>query len=394
MKSQRQKPSSVAESLSPIIRVRRGIPDLTRLLLFVRAGGRCEFDGCPRYLMEHPVTLTEGNFAQVAHVVAFRPGGPRGRTRLRPKYIHAPQNLMLLCPQCHKLIDDDPKDYTRRTLTEYKRRHERWIKQATGLAPERKTALIVFTAPIGKQTVSISYDHMLEAVAPRYPISREGLEMDLTNLLEENSSVNAVVQQTVAARLSRYFEPKGEWQRTGHLSIFALGPMPLLIFLGSQLSNKVSADLFQRHRDTESWTWKKSGAPVKYKFGRIRNGSDSGHAALLLCLSGSGPRENLPSHIDSTYSVYELTLDGLTPSPTFLSLREDLERFRIAYQEALAEIGKIHGGLKELELFPAVPAPVAVLCGRETLPKIHPALRVYDYDKAYGGFSYQLTVNA
>jgi putative hydrolase of the HAD superfamily len=28
---------------------------------------------------------------------------------------------------------------------------------------------------------------------------------------------------------------------------------------------------------------------VKYKFGRIRNGSDSGHAALLLCLSRSGP---------------------------------------------------------------------------------------------------------
>ena len=76
---------------------------------------------------------------------------------------------------------------------------------------------------------------------------------------------------------------------------------------------------------------------------------------------GSGPRENLPSHIDSTYFVYELTLDGITPSPTFLSLREDLENFRIAYQGALAEIAKIHGSLKELDLFPAMPAPVAVL---------------------------------
>jgi hypothetical protein len=393
MTRRRHNTSMAAGSRSPVIRVRR-IPDLKRLLLFVRAGGRCEFDGCPRYLMEHPVTLTEGNFAQVAHIVAFRPDGPRGRTLFRLKYIHAPQNLMLLCPQCHKLIDDHPKDYTRRTLTEYKRRHEKWIKQATGLSPERKTALIVFSAPIGKQTVSVSYDHMLEAVAPRYPISREGLEIDLTNLLEENSSVNAVAQKNIATRLSRYFEPKGEWQRTGHLSIFALGPMPLLIFLGSQLSNKVSTDLYQRHRDTESWTWKKSGVPVKYKFHKIRNGSDSGRAALLLCLSGSGPRENLPPEIDSTYFVYELTLDGMTPSPTFLSLREDLENFRIAYQEALAEVARVQGSLKELDLFPAVPAPVAVLCGRETLPKIHPALRVYDYDKAQGGFTYQLTVNA
>jgi hypothetical protein len=235
---------------------------------------------------------------------------------------------------------------------------------------------------------------MLEAVAPRYPISREGLEIDVTNLLEENPGVNAVAQQNIATRLARYFEPKGEWQQTGHVSIFALGPIPLLIFLGSQLSNKISTDLYQRHRDTESWTWKKTGTPVRYKFQKIRDGSDSSRVALLLCLSGSGPRGNLPPEIDSTYWVYELTLDRTTPSPTFLSLREDLENFRIAYQDALAAIAKDHQSLKELDVFPAVPAPVAVLCGRETLPKIHPALRVYDYDKARGEFAYQLTVNA
>lgn len=379
--------------LSPVVPARR-IPDLTRLVLFVRAGGRCEFDGCPRYLMEHPVTLTEGNFAQVAHVVAFRTDGPRGHLRSRPRNIHSLQNLMLLCPQCHKLIDDNPQDYTRHTLSEYKRRHEKWIKQATGLSPDKKTALLVFSAPIGKQTVSISYDHMLEAVAPRYPISREGLEIDLTNLLAESSAVTAVAKQNIADRLARYFEPEGEWQRTGHVSLFALGPMPLLIFLGSQLSNKVSTDLYQRHRDSESWTWKKSGPPVKYRFRALQTGSDKNKVALLLCLSGCGPRDNLPAQIDATYSVYEITLDGTTASPTFLSLREDLERFRIAYQDALAEITKEHWGLTEIDLFPAVPAPIAVLCGRETLPKTHPALRVYDYDKTQGGFTYQLTVNS
>lgn len=300
---------------------------------------------------------------------------------------------MLLCPQCHKLVDDHPREYTKRTLVAYKRRHEKWIKQATGLSPERKTALLIFTAPIGKQTVSISYDHILEAVAPRYPISREGLEIDLTNLLEENPSFIEAAQRNIATRLSRYFEPQGESHEAGHLSVFALGPMPLLMFLGSQLSNKVSTDLFQRHRDAENWVWKKSGQPVNYRFHTIRTGSDKTRIALLLCLSGSGPRENFPSHMDSTYSLYELTLDGVTPSPTFLALREDLENFRIAYQDALAEISTIHGNPKELDLFPAVPAPVAVLCGRETLPKVHPALRVFDYDKARGGFVYQLTVN-
>lgn len=393
MSSARRRGKTIAAPrlLSPVIGIRH-VPDLTRLLLFVKAGGRCEFDGCPHYLIEHPVTLTEGNFAQVAHIVAFRPDGPRGRVTRRPKNIHRLENLMLLCPQCHKLIDDHPNEYTRRTLTEYKRRHEKWIRQAVGMSPDRKTALLVFTAPIGKQTVAIGYDHMLEAVAPRYPVSREGLEIDLTNLLEEKPSVNAVAQETIASRLDRYFD-SGEWQRTGHVSVFALGPMPLLVYLGSRLSNKVSMDFFQRHRDTENWSWKKSGVAVKYKFHKIRGGDDSKCVALLLCLSGTGPRENLPAEIDSAYAVYEMTLDGMTASPTFLSRREDLEGFRSAFQEALAEISKVHGSLRELDLFPAVPAPVAVLCGRETLPKVHPALRVFDYDKANGGFVYQLTVN-
>src|SRR5437016_5037081 len=99
--------------------------------------------------------------------------------------------------------------------------------------------------------------------------------------------------------------------------------MPLLIFLGSQLSNKVSTDLYQRHRDTESWTWKKSGRPVKYRFQTVQTGSDESRVALLLCLSGSGPREMLPAQIDPAYFVYELTLDGTTPSPTFLSRSEE-----------------------------------------------------------------------
>jgi hypothetical protein len=103
----------------------------------------------------------------------------------------------------------------------------------TGLSPDRKTSLITFTAPIGRPTVAIPFDHMLEAVAPRYPISRLGLEIDLTNLLEENAVVTRAAEQNITARLSRFFEPGGEWQQAGHLSLFALGPMPLLAFLGS-----------------------------------------------------------------------------------------------------------------------------------------------------------------
>jgi hypothetical protein len=385
---------AVRRSMSPILSVQtRHIPSIVRLALFVHAGGRCEFDGCNRYLLEHPLTLTEGNFAEVAHVIAFRPDGPRGKQRLRPSNINDLGNLMLLCPDCHKLIDEHPSDYTLRALDEFKSRHERRIRHVTGLGPGQKTSILAVLAPIGKQNVALPFDHVIEAVSPRYPVSRHGTRVDLTQLPGEAGSFLAVAVDTVRTRVARLLEPGGEAEQTGHLSLFALGPIPLLVFLGSQLSNKVPVDVYQRHRDKENWTWKESGDPVEFEFRRLRVGSDRSRVSLVLSLSGAINLQSLPSEIDGTFSIYELTLKRTTPNPTFLRIRRDLEIFRTAYQEALGAIMLEHGSGGSLHLFPAVPAPLAVLCGRELLPKAHPELRVYDFDAAKGGFQFQLTVN-
>src|ERR1700752_2273008 len=101
----------------------RRVAPFTKLLLFVGAGGRCEFDGHNKYLLRHSMTLTEGNFAQMAHIVAFSPKGPRGARRFSAKYLNFAANLMLLCHECHKLIDTDPERYTVKALKKFKQRH-------------------------------------------------------------------------------------------------------------------------------------------------------------------------------------------------------------------------------------------------------------------------------
>ena len=89
----------VANTASPVTGVaRRQIKDTTKLRLFVVAGGRCEFDGCNQYLMDHHLTHDRGNFGEMAHIVAFRPEGPRGTNAARPVDINEPDNVMLLCP--------------------------------------------------------------------------------------------------------------------------------------------------------------------------------------------------------------------------------------------------------------------------------------------------------
>src|SRR3989304_3994716 len=107
-------------TVSPVIRQRR-IPIDVKVFLFVNAGGRCEFDGCNKYLLRHHLTKTEGNYADMAHIVGFSKGGPRGGHASRPEDIHEPRNLMLVCRDCHKLIDDAPETYSVTTLKEYNR---------------------------------------------------------------------------------------------------------------------------------------------------------------------------------------------------------------------------------------------------------------------------------
>ena len=366
----------------------RGVKPLTRLLLFVRAGGICEFDGCNRYLLEHHVTLTEGVFAEMAHIVAFKPDGPRGRSGARPVDINDVRNLMLLCPTCHKLIDDCPDDYTREALEKYKSSHEKRIRYMTSLSPDRKTAVVILKAPIGGQTVAVPFDQVVDATAPRYPNNREGTIIDLTGIADSGAAFIQAAKDTIARDVDRFLSANGEGHKADHLSIFALAPMPLLAFLGRRLSNKIPSEVYQRHRDIENWTWKRSGPPVKYVFRRRRAGR--GSISLILSLSGVIPLNALPA--TGRGSVYEITLQGATPKPTYLRTRRDLEGFRIVYQEALGTIIQNHGLVKTINLFPAVPAPVAFLCGRELLPKVHPKLRIYDYDKTKGGFKFTLEV--
>jgi hypothetical protein len=250
---------------------------------------------------------------------------------------------------------------------------------------------MVLKARVGGDAVQVPFDQIIEATAPRYPSSSQPFEIDLTGFSDRGTAFIRTASDEIEQRVKRFFDPGSEGFRAQHISVFALAPIPLLVFLGRQLTNKVPSEVFQRHRDTEDWTWKKAGRAARYTFRRRRAGNGRG-VALLLSLSGTIPLSTLPDDIRRTHTIYEITLDRMTPKPTYLRLRSDLETFRIVYQEALGAILKNHGLVRSIQLFPAIPAPVAVLCGRELLPKVHPRLRVYDYDKTKGGFDFTLEV--
>jgi hypothetical protein len=380
---------------SPVKRPSRSILPAAKILLAARAGGRCEFAGCNEYLFEHPLTLTDGNFSQHAHIVAFSEDGPRGHEGARPQDINIVDNLMLLCPLCHKLIDDNPGDYARSVLEKYKQDHEERIKHVTGLGPDMRTSVVQLKATIGGSAVDIPAAHIYEAVAPRYPTDKKGHIIDLTAYGQENrEEYYRLARSKIEQDAVRLYAPGMDVEATRHISLFALAPIPLLVLLGHCLSNKVAVDFYQRHRTgAEPWKWKTDGTTARYKLHKRRDGRDPKAIALVLSLSGTIDDRLLPSSIDNRLTVYEITLDSDIPNPEFLRQRDDLEGFRVVYRRFLAELMRDHSAVQELPVFPAVPAPIAVTCGHDLLPKVHPVLVVYDYDKASGGFINRLRIN-
>lgn len=386
-------PSQPARSTSPVRTVRR-IPEATKILLAVRSGGRCQFPGCNKYTFEHALTLRDGNFSERAHVVAFSEAGPRGRAGERPEDIHDISNLMHLCFDCHKLVDDNPTEYPRSVLEAYKAEHESRIRHVTGLGPDLRTSVVQLKALIGGQAVDIPPRQIYSAVSPRYPSDRRGHIIDLTNIPVDSDEFMRIAAQTIDREVDRLYATGMDVEKTRHVSLFALAPIPLLVHLGRQLSNKIVVDLFQRHRDGGNpWSWRTSGEPADYVTSQLQRGSDPRRVAVVLSLSGPILRDRLPADIDDSFTVYETTLSNGKPSVDFMRQRADLERFRMAYRTFLAVLMRDHPGVRELHVFPAVPAPVAVALGHDLLPKVHPALLVYDDDKARGGFTLRIRTN-
>lgn len=371
--------------------VTRSIKDKTQL--YVYAGGRCEFDGCNKYLLRHPLTHKEINLGQMAHIVAFSEAGPRGNIKDRPADINNSDNLMLMCHQCHKLIDDNPDEYSRETLINYKKAHEERIFWLTSAAPNRQTSVVILKSKIGGQTVKLSQAEIHEAVSPRYPASRNGTTIDLTKISDEGKEFYVVAAREIKRQIERILTDVLEDDKTNYISLFALAPMPLLALTGNLLGNKIPTDFYQRHRDTENWTWKTDGNSAEYKIERIAEGSDDKRVILILSLSGKIHLDKLPSRVVKNANIYEITLGNAAPNPNFLRQRQDLTAFKDVYQLALREIGSRHGKVDKIHLFPAVPAPVAVLCGRELMPKVDPILVIYDDDKRLGGYQKILEVN-
>lgn len=112
----------------------------TRVRVWGRAAHRCSFEGCRKHLeIDDGVVAEPSLVGEVAHMVAEKISGPRGDSALVEEERNSYENLLLLCKDHHKLVDDNPREYSVARLKKMKHGHEEWVRESlAGYDPEKQ----------------------------------------------------------------------------------------------------------------------------------------------------------------------------------------------------------------------------------------------------------------
>lgn len=378
--------------------------DVDRRLLWVRAGGRCTL--CKTYLLEGNLSAKEVPLGEGAHIVGREKSekSARGLHELPVNERDTADNLMLACPSCHNEIDKQlvagllDVDF----LLAKKREHEADIKQRTGLAKDRRTAIVRMAGEIrGRRVMEMPRDAAAEAViqsSGRFPhfaesYDRQGVEIDLRDLPGEEPLTDNYYE-TSRAKIDRAVDnqirPAIQEGSITHLSVFAFARLPLLVYLGAKLDDSFPLDVYQRHRSSGSWSWPTDVLTASFTVTPSVDGNqDAAEGVLITNLSGTTPLTDLPPDLDGLPN-WAIDIDGDTAEDVFRS-PADLAAFVETIRAFFTGLESTHKGIKRLHLFGAMPISSALafgICLKSD--SLRPVVALYD--RTPTGYRYALEV--
>lgn len=364
--------------------------------LWARAAGRCQFSGCNRILYKSPVTQDHVNISEKAHIYSFSEKGPRGwgPFKKNPRKLNDVSNLLLVCHDCHKVIDQDDKEqkYPASLLLEWKEQHEQRVEIVTGISPHKKSYIVLYGANIGNEKSLVQYNLAVEAVFPeRYPTSNSPIELSMS---WQNDDSKFDYWETEKTNLNRNFQsrirPIIEVDQQAHFSLFALAPQPLLIHLGALFTDKIPVDVYQPLREPKTWRWQKY--PDNFKFIITEPANYDRQPILVFSLSGKITEDRIVSVVGGNINIWEVSVGEDFLHNDFMQSEIQLKKFRQTVRKLLVLIKQKHGQSTPLHIFPAMPVSCAIELGRVRMPKADVPWIIYDQNNKRNAFIKTITI--
>ena len=351
--------------------------------LCARSGGRCQFRGCNKILFRDGVTLKEFNNTNVAHIVASRPTGPRGDAKRSYLLSDKLENLMLMCPDHHHLIDHEAvAQYPEEVLLAMKAEQERNVERVCEALNAEQTHLLSLRSKIrGDKEVTICRDQMLEAVLPEKrpaEADRIVLDVEVSHFYREPVFWRDA-ELMLRHKFDRFVGSVVEMDKKAHFSVFPLAPIPLIIKLGYLMGDKIRADVFQKRRSPDTWKWQAKDSGSFFLECRdpkpLRKGSG---VSLVVSLSAAIAKERRIEFAKFVGAKWMYELCATSPGVDCISSKKDLSEFWHAYQQLMEVIKCDHPRCKRISVLVAAPVSAAFEIGRRYMPGIYPVLDVYE----------------
>jgi 5-methylcytosine-specific restriction endonuclease McrA len=366
--------------------VKRGaIKDSVRNALWARTAGRCTI--CNRRLLGDSRTyLHSVLLAELAHNIGATegPDSPRRKDNDGVVDTESEENLLLLCHDCHKIVDhpDHIDFFPPEKLREIKESFERRIEMVTENGGLTRTAAL----RVGSQIRGSL------ALASQREVAETLLAVNYLGLVETQRSGDFTcrihgaaggrgfwdaAQQAIddTLNLVRQAIDSGDVER---ISVFAIAPIPLLVYLGWHLDDKTPTRIFQKHRDQfVGWSWAGQGDPVEFEVSATDSQADAEDVVLTCAVTSEVNTAFLPESIADAPRV-EIRPVDIAPDPTLISHERSLANFAAQWRAALATAESRYPAARRWHLVASAPVTIAIEAGRAVMRDAHPPVTVYE----------------
>lgn len=364
---------------------RRPLRKVEEAHLWVACGGICSFEGCNKRLIE----TSSGDLTNVgikAHIIGHAKNSPRHEYMEEYGYtqetLEDVSNLMLMCHYHSKLIDDDhTKDkFPPDRLFKMKKDHEEQI--ASWSESNKKKSIALIHKRLGGPLTDIEFDGdvpfiLIDAVEDQTvfkDFTREGWE--------EAKKRNEELYERFLAKMKEKNANVGE--------VFPLSPIPLLIHLGSLLTDTVPYSIYQYNRETGLWV---SDNPTQEKDVTLTTFTDikqNEELAVLVSVSGVVKRKSVEETLKRETDFISFGVDD--PNLKRILYREDVVNIQSKIKGDIEKLLQQHD-YEKIHLFYDGPAGLAIEIGRGINPSIWSEVCLYQYNgRMKPKYQYALTI--
>ncbi|WP_273483927.1 SAVED domain-containing protein [Desulforamulus ruminis] len=339
--------------------------------LWVSSGGICAFDECHQPLVFDDIG-TIVNVADKAHVIAHSTDGPRGDERekygLSEEDIDSYKNLILFCKNHHKIVDDNEERYTPDILFEMKRKHEDWVRTRL---QEVQSSIAIIHKTMGPPT-----DHI--TLANKMNLKMLGL-ISFQERLDDSPKIPW--DQIKNKNLEKYrniMELMKKYEGTV-IDIFPLSQIPLLIHLGSLITDTIPVNIFQYDRNKQEWVLGSPGKVILEELGLKANTIIKNSKVLVVSIGITSKieHEDITEVINLEESDFlEITVQD--PKVDKVIFSEQVAEVKSCFKRKVEELIQ-ENRYKEIHLFYAGPSGLAVEIGRSINANMWPHVHLYHF---------------